>query len=251
MHSPASLTPGSCLECFPCESRTSNCLKIAFQFLQDWWTAPVSSFRSLLVSFPRLLLTILIPMERVRVDLVFFTGLHQRVFTFIRYNVSTNFSCVCPGEAPFAEILANELLQFHQRGKNLKKPSNCSNTLWVSTAILQKRQTWSATLPLVNHRKSQINFFISSSHRYTIIKGCCQWKDQERPTLAEVRKKLASGEKAASDKVIKASGTVNIEQYLQEAGYGEANSYTVFWLQLSSAKALLRNKKKWRSDAIQ
>lgn len=115
-------------------SQTSNCLEIAFQFLQDWWTAPVSSFRSLLVSFPRLLLTILIPMERVRVDLVFFTGLHQRVFTFIRYNVSTNFSCVCPGEAPFAEIPANELLQFHQRGKNLKKPSNCSNALWVSTA---------------------------------------------------------------------------------------------------------------------
>lgn len=96
------------------------------------------------------------------------------------------------GEAPFAEIPANELLQFHQRGKNLKKPSNCSNAL------------------------------------YTIIKGCCQWKDQERPILAEVSKKLVSGEKAASDKVIKAPGTVNIEQYLQEAGYGEANSYTVF-----------------------
>uniref|UniRef100_A0A669EQU9 Serine/threonine/tyrosine kinase 1b n=1 Tax=Oreochromis niloticus TaxID=8128 RepID=A0A669EQU9_ORENI len=96
------------------------------------------------------------------------------------------------GEAPFAEIPANELLQFHQRGKNLKKPSNCSNAL------------------------------------YTIIKGCCQWKDQERPILAEVSKKLVSGEKAASDKVIKGPGTVNIEQYLQEAGYGEANSYTVF-----------------------
>uniref|UniRef100_A0A669BC25 Serine/threonine/tyrosine kinase 1b n=1 Tax=Oreochromis niloticus TaxID=8128 RepID=A0A669BC25_ORENI len=95
-------------------------------------------------------------------------------------------------EAPFAEIPANELLQFHQRGKNLKKPSNCSNAL------------------------------------YTIIKGCCQWKDQERPILAEVSKKLVSGEKAASDKVIKGPGTVNIEQYLQEAGYGEANSYTVF-----------------------
>lgn len=117
--------------------------------------------------------------------------------------------------------------------------------------ILQKRQTWSATLPLVNHCKSQINFFICSSHRYTIIKGCCQWKDQERPTLAEVNKKLASGEKAASDKVIKASGTVDIEQYLKEAGYGEANSYTVFWLQLSSAKALLQNKKmKFRCNTI-
>lgn len=65
--------------------------------------------------------------------------------------------------------------------------------------------------------------------RYTVIKGCCQWKDQDRPSLAEVSRKLSSGEKSASDKVLKALGTVNIEQYLQEAGYGETNSYTVFW----------------------
>lgn len=96
------------------------------------------------------------------------------------------------GEAPFAEISVNELLQFHQRGKSLKKPSNCSSTL------------------------------------YSIIKGCCQWKDHERPSLAEVSRKLVSGEKSASDKVLKVSGTVSIEQYLQEAGYGETNSYTVF-----------------------
>ncbi|KAG8009982.1 Glutathione S-transferase kappa 1 [Nibea albiflora] len=96
------------------------------------------------------------------------------------------------GEAPFAEVPVNELLQFHQRGKSLKKPSNCSNTL------------------------------------YSLIKGCCQWKDQDRPTLAEVSRKLVSGEKSVSDKVLKVAGTVNIEQYLQEAGYGETNSYTVF-----------------------
>lgn len=96
------------------------------------------------------------------------------------------------GEAPFAEVPVNELLQFHQRGKNLKKPSNCSNTL------------------------------------HSIIKSCCQWKDQDRPPLAEVSRKLVSAEKSASDKILKASGTVNIEQYLQEAGYGETNSYTVF-----------------------
>ncbi|XP_070768081.1 tyrosine-protein kinase STYK1b [Enoplosus armatus] len=96
------------------------------------------------------------------------------------------------GEAPFAEISVNELLQFHQRGKTLKKTSNCSNTL------------------------------------HSIIKGCCQWKDQDRPSLAEVSRKLLSGEKSASDKVLKVSGTVNIERYLQEAGYGETNSYTVF-----------------------
>ncbi|XP_034467013.1 tyrosine-protein kinase STYK1b [Hippoglossus hippoglossus] len=96
------------------------------------------------------------------------------------------------GEAPFAEIPVNELLQFHQRGKSLKKPSNSSNAL------------------------------------YTVIKGCCNWKDQDRPSLADVSRKLASGEKSASDKVLKAPGTINIEQYLKEAGYGESNSYTVF-----------------------
>lgn len=96
------------------------------------------------------------------------------------------------GEAPFAEVPVNELLQFHQRGKTLKKPSNCSNSL------------------------------------YSIIKGCCQWKDQDRPSLAEVSRKLVSGEKGASDKVLKVPGPVNIEQYLQAAGYGETNSYTVF-----------------------
>uniref|UniRef100_A0A3Q1FSV5 Tyrosine-protein kinase catalytic domain-containing protein n=1 Tax=Acanthochromis polyacanthus TaxID=80966 RepID=A0A3Q1FSV5_9TELE len=90
------------------------------------------------------------------------------------------------------KISVNELLQFHQRGKTLKKPSNCSNAL------------------------------------YAVIKGCCQWKDQDRPTLAEVGRKLASAEKSASDKVLKAGGPVNIERYLQEAGYGETNSYTVF-----------------------
>ncbi|XP_008401644.1 tyrosine-protein kinase STYK1b isoform X2 [Poecilia reticulata] len=96
------------------------------------------------------------------------------------------------GDAPFAEISINELLQFHQRGKSLKKPSNCSNSL------------------------------------YALIKSCCQWKEQDRPLLAELSQKLVSGEKSASDKVLKASGTVNLEQYLQEAGYGEANNYTVF-----------------------
>lgn len=64
--------------------------------------------------------------------------------------------------------------------------------------------------------------------RYSIIKACCQWRDQDRPSLAEVSRKLASLEKSASDKVLKLPTTVNIEQYLQEAGYGEANSYTVF-----------------------
>ncbi|XP_061573040.1 tyrosine-protein kinase STYK1b [Cololabis saira] len=96
------------------------------------------------------------------------------------------------GDAPFAEIPVNELLQFHQRGKSLKKHPNCSNAL------------------------------------NALIKACCQWKDQDRPSLAELSRKLVSGEKSAPDKVLKASGKINIEQYLQEAGYGETSNYTVF-----------------------
>ncbi|XP_045069697.1 tyrosine-protein kinase STYK1-like isoform X2 [Coregonus clupeaformis] len=96
------------------------------------------------------------------------------------------------GDAPFSDISVNELLQFHQRGKTLRKPANCSNLL------------------------------------YSIIKACCQWKEQDRPTLAEVDRKLQSGEKSANDKVLKVPESINIEQYLQEAGYGESNSYTVF-----------------------
>ncbi|XP_068180497.1 tyrosine-protein kinase STYK1b [Antennarius striatus] len=102
------------------------------------------------------------------------------------------YEMVTLGDAPFAEISSNELLQFHQRGKSLKKSSNCSNML------------------------------------HAVIKGCCQWKDQDRLSVAELSRKLLSGEKNASDKVLKASGIINIEQYLQEAGYGEVNSYTVF-----------------------
>ncbi|KAJ3598020.1 hypothetical protein NHX12_001534 [Muraenolepis orangiensis] len=96
------------------------------------------------------------------------------------------------GEAPFSEIPVKELLQFHQRGKTLKKPPNCSNTL------------------------------------HSMIKSCCQWKEQERPSLADISRKLQSSEKSAGDKALRASDPVNIERYLQEAGYGEANSYTIF-----------------------
>lgn len=96
------------------------------------------------------------------------------------------------GEAPFAEVPVTELMQFHQRGKSLKKPFNCSNAL------------------------------------YSIIKSCSQWKESDRPSLAELTRKLTSAEKSASDKAIKSPGTVNIERYLQEAGYGETNNYTVF-----------------------
>lgn len=65
---------------------------------------------------------------------------------------------------------------------------------------------------------------------YSIIKACCQWKEQDRPSLSEVRHKLQSGEKSANDSsILRVPEPINIEQYLKEAGYGESNNYTVFW----------------------
>lgn len=46
--------------------------------------------------------------------------------------------------------------------------------------------------------------------------------------MVEMGRKLLSGEKGASDKVLKVVEKMNVEQYLQEAGYGDATSYTVF-----------------------
>lgn len=77
----------------------------------------------------------------------------------------------------------------------------------------QEAQLWSLPLLLL---------------RYSFIKSCCQFKDLDRPSMVEMGRRLISGEKGASDKVIKASERMSIEQYLQEAGYGETNSYTVF-----------------------
>uniref|UniRef100_W5KS33 Serine/threonine/tyrosine kinase 1b n=1 Tax=Astyanax mexicanus TaxID=7994 RepID=W5KS33_ASTMX len=103
------------------------------------------------------------------------------------------FEMVTLGEAPYAEIPVQELLQYHQRGKTLRKPNNCSNLL------------------------------------HSIIKACCQWKEQDRAPLAEITHKLQSSEKSANDKVVlRSPEPVNIERYLQEAGYGESNNYTVF-----------------------
>ncbi|KAG9344929.1 hypothetical protein JZ751_009469 [Albula glossodonta] len=103
------------------------------------------------------------------------------------------FEMITLGDAPFTEVSVNELLQYLQRGKTLKRPANCSNSL------------------------------------YSIIKVCCQWKEGDRALLSEVIRKLQSGEKSANDKsVIRVPEPINIEKYLHEAGFGEKYNYTVF-----------------------
>lgn len=129
--------------------------------------------------------------------------------------------------------------------KNLPTaPTHCKCPLHAHTTKVQ-----------LQHSPSFLKKSVQPILRYTIIKGCCQWKDQDRPSLAEVSRKLIAGEKSASDKVLKGSGTVNIEQYLQEAGYGETNSYTVFWLVPVNKEvknpnvALLHDRLSWRTSS--
>ncbi|XP_030645335.1 tyrosine-protein kinase STYK1 [Chanos chanos] len=96
------------------------------------------------------------------------------------------------GDPPFPRIMASELLQYLQRGKTVKRPVNCSNTL------------------------------------YSLIKACCQWVPQDRPPLAELIQKLQSGERSANDStVLRVPEPLDIEKYMREAGYGEAFNYAV------------------------
>ncbi|XP_069038888.1 tyrosine-protein kinase STYK1b [Lepisosteus oculatus] len=103
------------------------------------------------------------------------------------------FEMITLGDPPFPEVPVSELLQFLQRDKTLKKPVNCSSSL------------------------------------YSIMKSCCQWRQQDRPQLAEVLRRLQSGEKQANDRtVLRVPEPISISKYLREAGYGDSDNYTVF-----------------------
>ncbi|KAK7899280.1 hypothetical protein WMY93_020133 [Mugilogobius chulae] len=103
------------------------------------------------------------------------------------------YEMVTLGDAPFPELLATELLQYLQRGKFMKKPANCSNTL------------------------------------YTLIKSCCQWSPQQRVSVPELIRKLESGERSANGStVLRIPEPLDVGRYLREAGYGEAYNYAVF-----------------------
>lgn len=96
------------------------------------------------------------------------------------------------GESPFPNVSASELLQYLQRGNKLKKPPNCSKTL------------------------------------YSFIESCCQWRPNERPSLAELVRKLQSAERRANDQtVIRVSEPLDIKKYMEEVGYADSFSYAV------------------------
>ncbi|KAM9737748.1 tyrosine-protein kinase STYK1-like isoform 1-T2 [Menidia menidia] len=97
------------------------------------------------------------------------------------------------GDPPFADVMGTELLQYLQRGKNLKRPANCSNSL------------------------------------YSTIRSCCHWTQQRRISLTELRRILQAGEETANGRtVLRVPEPLNFGQYLREAGYGEAYNYAVF-----------------------
>ncbi|XP_071771312.1 tyrosine-protein kinase STYK1 [Centroberyx gerrardi] len=102
------------------------------------------------------------------------------------------FEMVTLGDPPFAQLMASELLQYLQRGKTLKRPATCSNSL------------------------------------FAIIRSCCQWSPQQRLSMSELIRKLHAGEKSANGRtVIRVPEPLDMEKYLREAGYGEAYNYAV------------------------
>uniref|UniRef100_A0A671SA35 Serine/threonine/tyrosine kinase 1a n=1 Tax=Sinocyclocheilus anshuiensis TaxID=1608454 RepID=A0A671SA35_9TELE len=102
------------------------------------------------------------------------------------------YEMVTLGEPPFPNIIASELLQHLQRVNTIKRPPNCSNTL------------------------------------YSIIKSCCQWKPMDRVSLAELIRKLQTKERSTNDQaVLRVSEPFDMEKYMREAGYGESLNYAV------------------------
>ncbi|XP_041867564.1 tyrosine-protein kinase STYK1 isoform X2 [Melanotaenia boesemani] len=102
------------------------------------------------------------------------------------------YEMVTLGDPPFASIMATELLQYLQRGKSLKQPATCSNSL------------------------------------YSIIKSCCQWNPQQRLSVSELLRVLHTKEKSANGRtVLRVTEPLNFERYMREAGCGEAFNFAV------------------------
>ncbi|RXM98040.1 Tyrosine-protein kinase STYK1 [Acipenser ruthenus] len=64
--------------------------------------------------------------------------------------------------------------------------------------------------------------------RYNIMKACCQWKASDRPSLAELSRRLQSGEKHGDDRtVLRVPEPINMIQYLREAGFPLPSDYSI------------------------
>lgn len=78
--------------------------------------------------------------------------------------------------------------------------------------------------------------------RYHVVRSCCHWSPQQRPSVTELLRNLRAGEQSANGRTaLRASQPIDIEKYLREAGFGETYNYTVLWLaeRPTSLRALL------------
>lgn len=102
------------------------------------------------------------------------------------------YEMVTLGDPPFAKIMATELLQHLQRGKHLKRPASCSNSL------------------------------------YSIIRACCHWRPEQRLSISALTRRLQEAERSANGRtVLRVPEPLDIGKYMREAGYGEAFNYAV------------------------
>ncbi|XP_037548722.1 tyrosine-protein kinase STYK1 [Nematolebias whitei] len=102
------------------------------------------------------------------------------------------YEMVTLGDPPFANITMTELLQHLQRGKHLKRPPACSESL------------------------------------YSIIKSCCHWTPQRRAPLTELIRTLQAGEQSANGSAaLRVPEPLNLERYMREAGIRQAHNYAV------------------------
>ncbi|TRY96205.1 hypothetical protein DNTS_009405 [Danionella cerebrum] len=105
------------------------------------------------------------------------------------------YEMVTLGEAPFRNITSSELLQHLQRENTLRRPANCSRTL------------------------------------YSVIKSCCKWRATDRISLADLIKMLQSGERTADDQAaLRVSEALDVERYVFEAGYENGGSFNYAFL---------------------
>ncbi|XP_043935816.1 tyrosine-protein kinase STYK1 [Protopterus annectens] len=97
------------------------------------------------------------------------------------------YEMVTLGAPPYPDIPPRQILQFLQRGHRIKRPPTCGTTL------------------------------------YNIMKSCWEWRETDRPTYPDLKKRLEAGKKNANDKIVlQVPEEVVPELYAQVAGLEES-----------------------------
>lgn len=99
------------------------------------------------------------------------------------------------GSPPYGDLSPNNILQYLQRGNRMAKPATCRNSL------------------------------------YKVMSLCWQWKEELRPDVPALRKRLVKGQQAANDRVVlRVPHRIDPEAYALVAGISDqlyAQDYTI------------------------